>query len=62
MVHHIGDVYWTLGALVVLGAVSRVLLRSQMKSQSVPDDLKKRFEKFQKNENLSFSMVFHDFA
>ena len=46
MVHHIGDVYWTLGTLVVVGEVSGVLPRSKMKSQSVPEDSKKRFEKF----------------
>ena len=38
--------YQTLGTLVVVGEVSGVLPRSQMKSQSVPDDPKKRFEKF----------------
>ena len=50
--------YHTLGTLVVLGGVSGVLPRPQMKSPSVPDDPKKRFEKFQKNQK---SIIFTGF-
>ena len=50
--------YQTLGTLVVLGGLSGVLPRPQMKSPSVPDDPKKRFEKFQKNRK---SVIFTGF-
>ena len=50
--------YPTLGTLVVLGGLSGVLPRPQTKSPSVPDDPKKRSEKFQKNRK---SVIFTGF-
>ena len=57
--HNIGEVYRTLGTLVVVGEVSGELSRPHTRPPSDPDDPKTCFEKFQKNRKI---MIFHDFA